>query len=64
MALAEVYHEDRPRIEIHDDSVIRTREELARANKNICNHYITLAVGVERKRREMERQQAEREEYI
>lgn len=62
--MVEVYHEDRPRILFNDESVIRTREQLARANKNICNHYIMLAVGVERKRREMERQQAEREEYI
>lgn len=62
--MVEVYHEDRPRILFNDESVILTREELDRTNKNICNYYITLAVGVERKRREMERQQAEREEYI
>lgn len=62
--MVEVYHEDRPRILFNDESVIRTREQLDRANKNICNYYITLAVGVERKRREMGKQQAEREEYI
>lgn len=64
MALVEVYHEDRPRILFNDDSFIRTQEEMKRADKNICNYYMRLAIGVERKRREMEKQQAEREEYI